>query len=56
LRRDDAIVPKWVVRGLQTAFVVALGAAFCLTGMTAVFMATGLVNVSPHCVRGYLVP
>ena len=54
LRRDDCIVPKWVVRGLQTVFVVAVGAAFSLTGTTAVFLATGLVNISPDCVRGYL--
>jgi hypothetical protein len=54
LRRDDGIVPKWVVRGLQTVFVAAVGAAFCLTGMTAVFLATGFVNVAPNCAMGHL--
>ena len=54
LRRDDGIVPKWGVRGLQTVFVVALGAAFCLTGMTAVFLATGFVNVTSDCTMGHL--
>ncbi len=54
LRRDDGIVPKWVVRGSQTVFVVASRAAFFLTGMTAVFLATGFVNVTPDCVMGHL--
>jgi hypothetical protein len=49
-----ASVPTWVVRSLQAAFVVALGAAFSLTGMTAVFLATGFVNVTPDCVMGHL--
>ena len=53
-RRDDGAVPKWLVWGLKTAFVVAMGAAFSLTGMTAVSLSTGLVNISPGCVRGYL--
>ncbi len=35
-------------------FVVASGAAFCLTGMTAVFLATGFVNVTPDCTMGHL--
>jgi len=47
-------VPKWVVRVLQTVFVVSFGAAVCLTGMTAVLLATGFVDVSPNCVRGHL--
>jgi hypothetical protein len=47
-------VPKWVVRGLKTVIVVASGAAFLLTGMTAVFLATGFVNVTPDCVMGQL--
>ena len=34
--------------------VVAVGAALCLTGMTAVFLATGFVNVTPDCVMGHL--
>jgi hypothetical protein len=54
LRRDDDVVPKWVVRGLQTLFVVSLGAAFSLTGMTSVFLTTGFVNVTPECVSGHL--
>ena len=55
-RRDDGSVPKWVVRGLQTGFVVASGAAFFLTGMTAVFLATGFVSVTPDCVMGHVAP
>jgi hypothetical protein len=54
LRRDHGVVPTWVVRSLQAVLVVALGAAFSLTGMTAVFLATGLVNVTPDCVMGHL--
>jgi hypothetical protein len=53
-RRDDGTVPKWVVRGLQTVFVVASGVAFFLAGMTTVFLATGFVNVTPDCVAGHL--
>lgn len=48
------MVPNWVVRGLETVFVVSMGAAFSLTGQAAVFLATGLVNVSPDCVSGHL--
>lgn len=35
-------------------FVGIAAAAFCLTGMTAVFLATGFVNVAPNCVMGHL--
>jgi len=45
-------VPKWVVRVLQAVFVVAFGAAFCLTGMVAV--SHPFVNVSADCVNGQL--
>ena len=54
MRRDHGTVSKWVVRGLRTLFVVTLGAAFCLTGMTAVFLTTGFVNVTPNCAMGHL--
>ena len=47
-------MPKHVVRGLRAVSVLATMAAFSLTGQTAVFLATGLVNVSPDCVHGYL--
>lgn len=53
-RREDCIVPKWVACGLRTVFVVAVAAALFPTGATAVFLTTGLVNVSPECARGYL--
>ena len=37
-------------------FAVASGAAFFLTGMTAVFLATGFVSVTPDCVMGHMAP
>jgi hypothetical protein len=50
------MVPKWVVRGFQAAFVAVSGAAFCLVGMTAAFLVTGFVSVSPDCVMGHMAP
>jgi hypothetical protein len=47
-------MPKWVIQGFQAACVVVSGAAFCLLGVTAVFVATGFVNVTPDCVKGQL--
>ena len=53
MRRDDDTVPRWLVRGLPTVLVVASAAALGLTGMTAVFLATGFVTVTPDCVAGH---
>jgi hypothetical protein len=45
---------RWMVWSLRTLFVICMGAAVSLTGITAVFLATGLVDVSPDCVNGYM--